>query len=284
MSTVAGVRHRLPNADYHAGPGLSHSGIKRLLRSPWHYHALTLPHGAPPKEPTAQMFAGTLAHCATLEPGEFAKRYPVGPEVSSKASREWKNFAAELGPGREPITPMQDATAWAQAASLRAHPIVAELLSKGEPEASVYWHDPAHHILCKARPDWMHPCGTLEAPRIILLDVKTAADASAEGFARAVANFGYHTQADWYCLGVEIATGVRCEGMVFAVVESEFPYACAAYMLDDESMAIARERNRRALATYAACEAKSTWPGYPTDLQVITLPRWELTRAYAEAA
>lgn len=264
----------MDNDEYHSGPGLSHSGVKRILRTPWHFQALREPHDTHPATPTPQMFAGTLCHCATLEPDEFYERYVVGPEVSTRASREWKEFVA-ANPGRESITVAQRDIAWAQANSLRSHPVVAELLAgMCVAEMAVYWTDADTGVLCKAKPDLTHYCGTLDRPAVILMDVKTTGDASPEGFAKAVANFGYHTQADWYCWGYEQATGTPCEGMVFAVVENEFPYACAVYMVDDEALSIARERNRKALALYAECERKAIWPGYPHDLQVISLPRW----------
>lgn len=271
-----GAVYGLSNEAYHTGRGLSHSGVKRLLKSPWHFQALREPHITHAATPSPQMFAGTLCHCATLEPAEFDQRYPIGPEVKTKADGRWKDFVA-AHPDAEPVTKAQREIAFAQAASLKAHPVIAELLQSGRPEVSVYWSDPVTGILCKARPDWVHPCGTTTHIRAILLDVKTTGDASPEGFTKAVANFGYHTQADWYCWGYELATGTPCEGMVFAVVENEFPYACAAYMVDDEALRVARERNRRALTIYAQCERTREWPGYPTDLQVISLPRWAQT-------
>lgn len=267
------------NDEYHTGPGLSHSGVKRLLRSPWHFQALQGPHE--PAQPTPQMFAGTLCHCATLEPEEFHERYATGPADVDKRSREWKEFAA-ANPDRELITAAQAEVAWAQAAALRSHPVVAELMAgMGIAEKAIYWRDPATDVLCKAKPDWTHLCGTADRPAAILLDVKTTSDASPEGFAKAVINFGYHTQADWYCWGYQLATGTKCEGMVFAVVENEFPYAVACYMVDDAALLLARERNRRALNLYAECERKANWPGYPSELQVISLPRWAANERYA---
>jgi hypothetical protein len=61
---------------------------------------------------------------------------------------------------------------------------------------------------------------------------------------------------------------------VFAVVESEYPYARAAYMLDDEAMRKGREHNVHARALYAACAERDQWPGYPETIQVLSLPAW----------
>lgn len=262
----------LSNEAYRASRGLSHSELKRLMKSPFHYHALTQPT-APPSEPTAAMVAGTLCHCATLEPREWAKRYAVGPDVKTKSSAAWKAFEA-ANADRECITPKQAEMAWLQAQELRGHPLIGDLLSTGDPEVSIYWRDHATDVLCKGRPDWVHYCGTHTHPSVILVDVKTSSDASPEGFAKSVANFGYHTQAAWYCAGYEAATGVRAEAMVFAVVENEYPYACAAYVIDDASLLRAHARNREALGSYVTCKATGDWPGYSRDLQVISLPRW----------
>jgi len=261
------------NADYHAAPGLSVSGAKRLLVTPYHYHALTGERTAPPKAPTAGMVNGTLVHCLVLEPDEFGLRYVVGPEGVEPRSKVWKDFCAQaLAAGFEVITSMMYERAKGQAEALRKLPAVAELLAEGVAEQSVWWRDTAHGLLLKCRPDWRAPVGNGNG--IVLLDVKTATDASAEGFASACGKFGYYMQDPWYCDGVQRATGIEVHGMVFGVVESEFPYACAAYMLSDEARREGREAAARARSTYAACITRGEWPGYPQDIQVIDLPRW----------
>lgn len=265
----------LSNEEYHQGPGLSVSGAKRILTSPYHFHELAKPHDAPPKAPTPAMVNGTLVHCAILEPSEFERRYLIAPDVD-KRTKEWKEFAAfARNVNAEPITQVQRDAAMRQADALRALPAVAELLADGVAEQSVYWRDHAHGLLLKCRPDWQSPVG--HGRGLVLLDVKTAADASPEGFASACAKFGYFMQDPWYCEGVQTALGIEVHGMVFAVVESEFPHACAAYMLSDEARALGRERIALARLTYRDCMASNEWPGYPSQIQVIDLPRWAYT-------
>ena len=87
-------------------------------------------------------------------------------------------------------------------------------------------------------------------------------------------NWRYDLQAAWYSLGYEIATGTPVLGFVFACVESEPPYAAAAYMLPDEVLDKARVTIRRLLAQYAECLAADEWPGYSQDIQLLTLPAW----------
>lgn len=269
----------ISNEEYHAGPGLSVSGAKRLLRTPFHYRALAQQHDAPPKAPTPAMVNGTLVHCALLEPNEFDSRYWIGPEVD-KRTKQWKDYLQTAqGNGVELISKVQRDAAMRQADALRALPEVAELLDAPGfvAEQSVYWRDVAHGLLFKCRPDGRTPVG--RGRGVVLLDVKTAADASPEGFAKACGTWGYHLQDPWYCEGVQTALGVEVHGMVFAVVESEYPHAAKTYMLGDESRAFGRERIALARARYAECMERDEWPGYGPGIQVIDLPRWAFSAA-----
>lgn len=277
---IPSVIHNLRNEAYHAGPGISVSQIKRLKRTPLHMHALTLPRAAPESAPSPQMFNGTLVHCALLERAEFDRRYMVGPEVN-KLTKEWKAFKADCEVQHlTPIDQLQRDRAFAQADSLAALPECAELMADGVAETSAYWHDhsdPADPVLCRCRPDWVSFVG--RGTSAILMDVKTAQDASPEGFSKAVAAFGYHQQADWYCKGYEAASGLQVHGMVFVVVESEYPFAAKAHMLSDKALATAAEENAAALALYRACRAAGDWPGYGAGISIVDLPPWYSRKA-----
>lgn len=278
---TTGVVYGLASEAYHAGPGLSHSGAKRLMRSPFHYWALAQQREAPPKAPTPQMVNGTLVHCALLEPEQFDVRYAVIPDdLGTKASKAYKEWAAVvLTNGCEAITPQQRDAAQAQADALRTLPIVQQLMAGdhvGHAESSAYWVDPDSGVHCKCRPDWASHGWGDDGRGVLLLDVKTTADASPEAFAKSVVNFGYHTQDDWYCQGYGIAARLPVLGMVFVVVESEFPHAVAAYSLDADALQLARMKNRDARALYAQCATKNEWPSYPREVTELSLPRWAL--------
>lgn len=278
ISTVelGGVHLGMSQDAYRSAPGLSHSDLKRLRMSPFHYARLREPT-APAKEPTAAMLNGTRVHCALLEPDEWPKRYAVAPEtVGDKRTKSYKEFAElSAGLGLEVITQQEADKAHAQAAALRRLPQVAELLDgAGACEVSAWWRDPATNTLCKCRPDRVATVGYGKGA--VLLDVKTTADASAEQFARSVHTFGYHTQAHWYCTGYALAAHVEVHGMVFACVENEYPYAPAAYMLDDDALRVAAKLNADAVASYVHCAERDEWPGYPSEIQVLSLPAWAM--------
>ena len=108
----------------------------------------------------------------------------------------------------------------------------------------------------------------------VLLDVKTTERADPWAFGKTLGEYDYHCQADHYCEGFAIASGLDVFGMLFAVIERDPPHACAVYAVDDEGLARARAANDEARRTYAQCVADDSWPGYPAGVQVITVPRW----------
>jgi len=265
-----GIVHGLDADQYHAMPGISNSGLNDLARSPLHYYSLHLDPNRPDPAEKAGQLAGTLAHCAILEPAEFDKRYAIGPDVS-RATKEWK--AWEASEARQAIKPQDSATAQAQALSVRALPDVARLLSAGQPEVSAFWIDEATGSQCRCRPDWVYP---VNATSVILLDVKTYSSADPDEFSRQVARKGYHRQAAWYSDGYAAASGLQVLGFVFVAVESDWPHAACACMLDDESLDKGRQEYRGLLDTYAACQRAGVWPGYAPSIVPISLPAWAL--------
>lgn len=269
-----GVIENMPAEQYHATMAMSAGGLKRMRQSPAHFYGLQLDPDRPQGgDPTPAMKNGTLVHCALFEPDQVDSRYVVRPadlDGRTKDGKAW--IQAQEQRGLIVIDGAQYAAALAQARAARAVPEIAELLSAGRGEVSAFWIDEATGELCKCRPDWVFPANE----GVILLDGKTCQDASAKGFSRAIATFDYHLQAAWYSDGYERASGQRVHGFVFAAVESNWPHAAAAYMLDDAALDKARAENRRLLDLYAECRRTNIWPGYATEIQTITLPAWAL--------
>lgn len=222
-----------------------------------------------------------MVHVATLEPHAFNERYVIGPDLN-KNTTVWKQFAAQCEEqGTKPITEQQRDQAFAMAASLRALPDFAPLLDGSANEVSMWWNCPATGVLCKARPDLVKrfaPTAQYEAGFVILGDVKTTEDASAEAFARAVCDYSYYTQCSWYTEGAQLTMGIPVLSFLFAVVEREYPYACASYTLDDNAMKVAADINKAARELYVQCEVAGKWPGYPSETRDIALPPWYMKK------
>lgn len=275
IDTPLGLIPDMPAEVYHAIAAMSAGGLKKMKRSPAHFFGAQLDPNRPQgDDDRPALVNGTLVHCATFEPDQVAARYLVKPAGLDGRTKEGKAWLAEHeGDPRVIVSADVMAAGMLQAAALRRLPDVAALLSQGMAEASAFWIDDETGELCKCRPDFVSPAGD---DAVVLVDGKTCQDASPEGFARTIWNFDYHLQAAWYSDGYTLATGKRVVGFVFAAVESAWPHAAAAYMLDDAVLAGARFENRRLLDLYAECKAKNEWPGYPARIQAIQLPRWAM--------
>lgn len=252
--------------DYLAAPAVSNSALKLLRKSPAHLAA----GRDPDEQQKPSLRRGSLLHTLTLEPHLMASRYRVKPDGMSFSTKEGKAWREETPAGVEIVTQAETRAANRQARHLRAVPEIGALLGEGQAEVSFFWVDEQTGLRCKGRADWVH---RTEAG-VILLDLKTAEDASPDIFPKACARYGYHMQAAWYADGWTAATGDPVLGFVFGAVESGWPHVAAAYMLDDESTTKGRAESRRLLNRYAECREADTWPGYQTAIQSITLPAW----------
>ena len=268
MHLTSRIIHDMPHAEYLAMLALSASGLKDMQRSPAHFYGKHLDPNRPANNPTPAMVNGTLVHACIFEPAEVAKRYVVKPEgmsFTTKDGKAWRD-AQTL----EIVDLLDMEAALKQAAAVRALPEVGELLKDGRGEVSAFWTDDETGTLCKCRPDWVVPAGD----GVILVDGKTATDASPEGFGRAIWNLGYHIQAAWYCDGYAKASGKPVHGFVFAAVESAWPHAAAAYMLGENVLEAARGINRRLVRQHAGCVKSGKWPAYQAGVSLINLPKW----------
>ena len=232
-------------AAYHAAPGLSKSDLDLNARSPAHWK-----YGQ--REETPPMRLGAAVHTCVLESDTWEARY----------ARADGRRQADVKTAQTVLT----ATEWETCQRIREavwqHPTCRDLFQEGQAESSAWWLDPATQLLCKCRPDWNRPG--------LLLDLKTATDASPAGFFRAVERYRYQVQAAYALDGWPQAGGGAVDGFLFIVVEKAPPYAVALYELSPTLLDAARALIRRDLATAAECLARQHWPGYPTD--IVTLP------------
>jgi exodeoxyribonuclease VIII len=269
---MTGILHGLDAAKYHDEPALGSSALNALARSPWHYWAEYLSPGRPERVATAAMAAGTLAHCAILEPDELDRRYVARPAWVDGRTKDGKAWIAEAeASGAEVITAEQMATAQAQRAAVLEVPELAQLLASGQAEVSSFSTDEASGVACKARVDWVH---TLADGRVLLVDLKTTQDPSPEEFARSVWKYGYHRQQAHYAATWEAAGGPEIAGFVFAAVSSAYPFLAVAHMLDDDALQRGMSNRRTLLQLYAECSAKDNWPRPFAGLQLLSLPAW----------
>lgn len=271
----------LSNEDYHHLKAVSPSQIKVLKRSPLHYFDHFLAEDREKKPPTPSMLKGTALHTATLEPDLWdetviilpsdAPSKPTKKQVEAKkpspetvaAIAWWEKFNDSIK-GRIVLSPDDADEVRRMADAVRKHPAARFLLDlPGRREASYTWTDEATGLECKTRPDWHSLDGR------IVVDVKSAADASRAEFARSIANFDYHVQAAW---NLDAQGG---ELFLSLVVENTRPYAVAVYPASEAMLDAGRRRISAAMEILAQCWKTGRWPGYGDAIQEpLDLPGW----------
>lgn len=270
-----GVWLHLPAETYHAAPGLSASKAKRmhLAPSPAHYKA----DADAPQESTEALERGTLQHTDTLEPDDFRfpGMYHMRPDTypSKKGEKKWHrgvDFCKqwEAVHNDRPIVPRDVLDAIkASTRSLESLPLFQNALANGWREVSMFKLDKTTRHLLKCRLDLMVYDTN---GRLWVWDLKTCrkGDASPRGFRKTAFDRGYHIQARSY---MEISGASR---FVFVAVEKEPPFSCAQYEPDRDFLERGNEDWRAALDNLVQCAEQNRWPGYPTELQTLSLPAW----------
>lgn len=258
-----GILDGVPNAEYHAINAVNKSALDKIAKSPAHY----LYSKKFPEPPTPAMQFGSALHDALLLPTEFSSRYAEAPSLD-KRTKEGKalfeKFQTENA-GKEIVRADDMEAIRGMVESVKAHKEAAAHLEAGQSELSCFWVEPTTELLCKCRPDLLLDGGTV-------VDIKTTQDASLGAFQKTIANLRYHVQAAWYLDGIRNFKAV--DSFVFIAIEKEPPYACAVYMLDEAAIEAGRAAYRKDLATLYGCMKTEYWPGYPEEIQAISLPVW----------
>lgn len=256
----------LTNAEYHAHPAVSKSGLDQVRRSPLHFWNRYLNPDRVIEPPTPAMVIGSALHARVLEPHLYDDEYIVAPEGIDRRTKEgklrWADFEAECE-GRTILKAEDAAQIEAMAKAVHQHPAARTILRmQGLSEQSYFWTDSETGENCKCRPDWH------SADRRLIADVKTTEDASPRGFARSVIKYRYHVQAAFY------REGLSAEQFVFIAVEKKAPFACAVYATPDKLMTRGLDEAMADLRRIATCRSENVWPAYGDDIQALTLPSW----------
>ena len=265
MTTPTTIRHDLTNAEYHASPAISKSGLDLIRKAP----ALYAYRRENPQEQTPAMRLGSLTHTAVLEPHLFGPSVIVRPEGidrrTSAGKADWAAFEIEAD-GKEIVTAEEMSKLAAIRDAVHNHPAAAKALA-GRPtiEQSIFWD--ADGIACRCRPDAVTEKG-------VIVDLKTTRDASPEGFAKSIAQYRYHVQAAFYSDGYKAAFGEAPRGFVFIAVETEPPFLVAVYVASEAMTQRGRIDYQTDLETFRWCRDHNDWPGYSGHPLTIDLPKW----------
>ena len=285
---ILGLVRGLPFEEYLHGPGIGKHTLDNVQSSPADY----IFRKENPRPQTAATRLGGALHCLVLEPEKFDDLYIKGPwpavnrptdkqratfypSVSGKNSIDFWDAFDRKANGRTMISGRFDESKGAygmsdwdrlcgMAESLGRNERFQRLLDGAETELTNYWVDKKTGILCKNRADVWHPKYRLIA------DVKTAADASPDGFMRTIHKFRYDVQEAYYMDGFR-ESGEDPVGFIFVVVEVNPPFKTACRTIRADWHDMAAEKYRRNLDTLAECQKTGIYPGYG-DLEEVQTP------------
>ncbi len=256
--------HNLPFPEYaRMSSAINWSSLKQMDTSPLHY----VHYRAKPMDDNANLRVGRAAHCAILEPEMFATEYVLWPK--RRAGKDWTEFKElhELN-GNAILNQTEYDLALALRDAFHLHPVANNYLRDStHREVSITWTDAATGLECKARPDLV----TADT----LVDIKTAANHTLDGFGRAAGSYAYHTQLAWYLDSLREIDD-RPRRVVLVAIEKKPPHDVACYVVTDDLISIGRRHYRALLDRLVECQRTNSWPGVApaeTDLQI---PDWAL--------
>ena len=251
----------LSNADYHADPSISKSGLDLINKSPLHYWDRYLNEDKPKYVPNEAFNVGSLLHNMILEPEQFDEEFIVTPadlNRRTKAGRE--EYQALLDTGKIVITQDDYKLCQRMTSAISQHRKASRYLAtSGHSELSLFWKDKDTGVDCRCRPDFMTEDG-------YIVDLKTSLTASQRGFSRkAIWDFRYHVQAAFYTEGYLACYGELPKGFIFVAVEKTSPFSIGVFNVPVDTYKAGEELVRKNLATYKWCLDNNVWPSYNND-------------------
>lgn len=253
----------MTNAEYHASGAVSKSILDMIHRSPAYYKYCS----ENPREQTESMLLGSVVHKLILEPADFTAEFAVCPECDRRTKdgkAAYNAFLDALGDGLTAVPAATYETAMAMTEAVRTHPIACKLLSGGKAEQSFFWEQDG--IKCSCRPDWLRDDG-------LIVDLKTAKNASPDAFQRDAFNFRYYVQAWWYLNGLR-QCGIKADEFLFIAVESAPPHTVCVFAADDLYYKLGEQEAMEDFRVYKECLETGNWYGYEKSPEIhsLTLP------------
>jgi hypothetical protein len=250
----------ISEADYRKATGLSQSSLKEFLVSPAHYLAST----ERTKEPTKAMQFGTAFH-ANMLADEPSDHYAVKKKIDgrSKEGRAYNEQFALENAGKIILDSEEHDKIISMADSVMAHEFAGSLIqSLTHKEFAVF--------------------GTINGVRVkglidgynekegIVIDLKTAEDASPSGFRKAIFDRKYDLQVAQYTWLLSNA-GKPVNAFYFIAVEKEPPFAVGVYKLNPNTLLYSMNYWEDSIKRFKVCQETGNYPAYSENPVEITL-------------
>ena len=248
--------------EYRDAEGVNKSTLWNLRRSAAHYKYFL----ENPQEDTAAYKFGRAVHAAILTPATFKKEYvvlPDGIDRRTKAGKEEYQAFVEASAGKEILTAEDAATIKAVVSAFKKNREAVALLKGTKRERPIFWTDD-NGIRCKCRVDAMRDG--------LMIDLKTAADASTETFSREALRYGYDVQAAHYIDGYQHMKSAIMPEWYFIVIEKAAPYAVNILRADIGFIDHGISLRQQLIEKLMLCQSQGVYPGY--GINDLYLPGW----------
>lgn len=268
------VIQNMLNEDYHADKiSISRSGLMDFDRSPYTYWAKHLNPNRPKPEPTSSMILGSAFHTLILEPELFDKNYAVKPKpmlLKNVGRDQYDRYKGVLeyleNSGSIILTEEQWQILMDMEMKLEDNFQATSLIKDARIEHSFFWQDPHSELYLKCRPDALQDN--------IIVDLKTANDASPRAFQNAIITGGYHLQFAMMRDAIEILEGRRITNFVNIVCETKYPYNMGIYIMDEDAVNQGQLKYKQICLDLKAALAENKWSDY--GVQTLGLPKWAI--------
>jgi hypothetical protein len=260
---VNGLNH-ISNDEYHTSDGVSRSMLIDMERNPYLYWFNHISGKAKHSEATPAMNIGSALHTLVLEPNKFVSEF----FITSQQTRPRKDTPphakmVEAANGRIIITPDEYELAQDMANSILADSNAVSLLDGCKMERSIYFEHKQTGIQCKFRPDaWAGG---------IVIDLKSAKDASPRAMQYAAKDYGYYLSAGMAFRALE-SIGQTMDEYLFICVEKTEPYAVAIYRLDDDALDYGLQQFDDLMFRLEHCIENDKFPSY--GIRDLSVPSW----------
>jgi len=257
----------ISNEVYHACDAMGHSGLRGLRDSPSKYLWN--------KDNRSQKYSkaldlGAMIHMAVLEPELFEKTHAKMPKfdmrtkVGKAGAADWEQSNKD----RVGVKPNDWEMIEKIYESLHHDPFLSKFVGKGLKEKSFFHKDEETGVWLKCRPDnFLIEDG-------VIIDLKTTESALPWKFNQSIQEYGYDTQAAFYCDVIGKSIGIETDFIIVAV-EKEKDNDVNIFYFDREDRKIASNIYRDWLTKYAKCKQTNVYPGYERKFIKAIMPEWK---------
>lgn len=206
----------------------------------------------------------------------------AGAPIQVFDHRDWKKELAKADKAdavANGFTPMlageyRDLEAMVRAVKrqINAREELAYAMAGGVPERVFIWQEetPSGPIWCRMMADW-----TPHSGRYAVDWKSTGVSAGPNGWGqKTMWDSGCDIQDAFYRRGYKAVLGRDFDALIFAVAETEAPFAMMHHRVDFEAQEQADIQVQWAINAWGMCIHRDRWPGYPTQMAWQSKPGW----------